>query len=591
MTPTSTFGTNPNTEWPFGGPPRPMRNRAEARAFGPESGRGVHGVRDLRQTSAGAVQLRHAWPCSMEKMATHGRWTLALGAAAALVATPGVVASSYAQSRAAAGTNVPATAGAAHPAAAPALAVRDRQLLVRPRGGALQRITVKAGLDPVEIARRLRTRPDLFDSAGANLIARAAGGATLAPASAPASAAQATTPVATTPPGTTPVVPPQPAAGADTPAAGLKGFVPNDHIDDVPWTALQWNFVGPWGVRASQAWAELRDRGASAEGGRGVRVAVIDSGIAYRSRAGYVPSPDLPAGRILQGYDFVDEDRYPDDLSGHGTHVSSTIAGATNNDAGLTGLAYEAEILPIRVLDEDDEGDVVAIARGIRYAARRGVDIINLSVDFPVSATAADIPEVMDAIDLARKRGILVIASSGNDGTGEVALPARSSSVLAVGATTARGCRSTFSNSGAALDLVAPGGGTDHRSERDARCRPGEVGPPIAQVTLLRAGDPSVLGVPLDYVGTSMAAAHVTGIAALVRSSRVLGKDPSPDLLAAYLVRSTRDLGRRGRDDRYGAGLLDASSAVNRRTGKAAVRGAKRAAARASRAGTALPVR
>ncbi len=538
---------------------------------------------------------------------TWGR-TLALGAAAVLVATPALIASSVASasdravSQRAASHAAAASPGLADTAGRTATAtpdrsdlrVRNHELLVRPRGGRLQRIALKNGVDPLEVAAKLRARPDLIASAGANLIATAAGtragaGGDEQPASVVGAAAQATTPSTT--PGLAPVDPPVPSDDIPPAPPGLSGWIPNDHIGDVLWSSLQWNFVGEWGVGATEAWEELRTRKAGNVAGRGVKVAIVDSGIAYRTRGEYVQSPDLPTDRILKGYDFVDEDRYPDDLSGHGTHVASLIAGATDNDAGLAGLAYNASILPIRVLDESDEGDVVAIARGIRYAIRHHADLINLSVDFPVSATAADIPEVMAAIEYARRKGVLVVASTGNDGIGEVALPARSSSVLAVGATTVHGCRSTFSNAGAAIDLVAPGGGTDHRSETTGRCRPGEAGPPIAQVTLLRAGDPSRLGVPLDYVGTSMAAAHVTAIAALVRSSEVLGKDPSPDLLAAYLVRSTRDLGRSGHDERYGAGLIDARAAVNRRTAKAAVRGAKRAVANANRKTTALPVR
>jgi serine protease len=527
--------------------------------------------------------------------------TLALGAAAALVTIPGIAgaaASPDARARRSASAAAGTGAGVASTAtASQTMAVRGHELLVRTRAdGKLRRITLAADLDPVAVAAKLRTRTDLFKSAGANLIARAAD------APQPTAAASVdtgplqttpadTTPVPTSPASTTPVATPAPVPEASTPATALKGFIPNDHVGDQSWAALQWNFIGAYGVNASEAWQTLRNRGAQYAGGRGVRVAVVDSGVAYRTRGGYVASPDLPANRILQGYDFVDDDRFPDDRSGHGTHVASTIAAATNNDAGLTGLAYEADILPVRVLDESDEGDVISIARGIRYAVRHHAEMMNLSIDFPVSATAEDIPEVMDAIEYARSKGVLVIASSGNDGTGEVALPARSNSVLSVGATTVRGCRSTFSNSGAALDLMAPGGGTDHRGEMAVRCKPGAQGPPIAQVTLLRAGEPSQLGVPLDYVGTSMAAAHVTGIAALVYASGVLGKHPSANLLAAYLVRSTRDLGPKGRDDKYGAGLIDAQAAVNRTTSRAAVRGARRAVAHAASVKSkALPV-
>jgi serine protease len=460
-----------------------------------------------------------------------------------------------------------------HRSGSPAtLPVRNNELLVRFRAtGALQRIRVAPGRDPVAIARELRSHPELFSSVGANLIATAAG--------TPATASQDP---ATTPSGTTPGVTVPPSATV-APPAGLKGWLPNDQVGGVGWTSLQWNFVGRWGVSAPEAWQILRRRSLANAGGRGVRVAVVDSGIAYRDRDQYRRSPDLDPARILDGYDFIGQDRFPDDESGHGTHVASTIAGATDNAAGLTGLAYRADLIPIRVLDDQDAGDVLTIARGIRYAIRRNADLINLSVDFPVETTAADIPEVIDALNAARRAGILVISSSGNDGTGSIAYPARAASALAVGATTARGCRSTFSNGGRELALVAPGGGADHTSEPRGRCQPGQPGPPIAQVTLMRPSETTNLGVPLDYVGTSMAAAHVTGIAALVLGSGVVGRHPSPELLAAYLVRSTRDLGPAGRDVHYGAGLINARTAVSRTGAASRLRGAKRAVATAAR--------
>lgn len=504
-----------------------------------------------------------------------------------LVAVCAVAPIPFAASAVATSTTAGAAASAQVPApvTGPAVSERPRELLVRPRGGTLQKIRLAKGLSPTAVARKLRARPDLFASAGANLVAKAAG----TRVDATGAALPAGTGAASDTGGT--VAEPS-IVGGVTATDGLLGWIPNDHVGSVSWTSLQWNFVGQWGVGASEAWDQLRVSGSGHSGGRGVTVGVVDSGLAYRSQGGFVRSPDLPPSRVLRGYDFVDGDRFPDDQSGHGTHVASTIAAATNNDAGLTGLAYQAKLLPIRVLDERDEGDVLSIARGIRYAVERKVDIINLSVDFPVTTTIADIPEVMAAIDAARRADILVVSSSGNDGAGQVALPARSSSVLSVGATTARGCRSTFSNGGSALDLVAPGGGSDHRTVNEARCRPGEAGPPIAQVTLLRAGDPSELGVPLDYVGTSMAAAHVTAIAALVRASGILGTDPSSDLLSAYLVRSTRDLGKPGQDERYGAGLLSAEAATDRKTGTRAARSARAAVLRARQGtGSALPTR
>ena len=105
----------------------------------------------------------------------------------------------------------------------------------------------------------------------------------------------------------------------------------------------------------------------------GVTVAVLDTGVAYSDHGRITRSPDLRGNRFVRGYDFVDDDRTPHDENGHGTHVASTIAESNDNGIGVTGLAFGAKIMPVRVLDRWGEGDSVAIARGIRFAdqARR----------------------------------------------------------------------------------------------------------------------------------------------------------------------------------------------------------------------------
>jgi serine protease len=119
---------------------------------------------------------------------------------------------------------------------------------------------------------------------------------------------------------------------------------------------------------------------------------VLDTGVAYRARRGFLQSPDLTPSRFVQGYDFVDGDPYANDRNGHGTHVASTIAERTGNGYGLTGLAYNATIMPVRVLDDRGEGDAAAIARGVRWAARRGAHVINLSLEFGTEVQATRSP-------------------------------------------------------------------------------------------------------------------------------------------------------------------------------------------------------
>ena len=174
----------------------------------------------------------------------------------------------------------------------------------------------------------------------------------------------------------------------------------------------------------------------------------------------------------MRGYDFVGDDPYPNDDNGHGTHVASTIAEGTGNGVGLTGLAYGVKLMPIKVLDRDGEGDSAQIARGIRWAADHGAKIINLSFEFPAEVTRFEIPNILDAIRYAKRQNVLVVGASGNEAKAAVAYPARSSSVLSVGATTEHGCQADYSNEGAGLDLVAPGGGEDSDIEGDVNCRP-----------------------------------------------------------------------------------------------------------------------
>ena len=185
---------------------------------------------------------------------------------------------------------------------------------------------------------------------------------------------------------------------------------------------MQWNFSRDFGVNAPDAWDRLNAVGRP--GGLGVKVAVLDTGVAYASRRGYRRSPDL-LNRFVKGYDFVDDDAYPDDLNGHGTHVASTIAETTGNGYGLTGLAYGTRIMPVRVLDRSGTGDSVAISAGIRYAARRGAKVINLSFEFDSSVTRGQIPDILDALRYARRKGALVIGASGNFSAHAVAYPAR----------------------------------------------------------------------------------------------------------------------------------------------------------------------
>jgi serine protease len=346
-------------------------------------------------------------------------------------------------------------------------------------------------------------------------------------------------------------------------AHASEAFVPNDPgetPEPAGWQQTQWNFTGPASVNAPEAWGNLISVGRP--GGRGVVVAVLDTGVAYRTFGKTPASPDLAGTHFVRGYDFIGKDQYANDRNGHGTHVTSTIAESTNNGLGLTGLAYGATIMPIKVLDDEGNGDAYEIARGVRLAARRGAKVINLSLEFSTRVTRSDIPQLVDAIDYAHAQGAVVVAASGNEADVKVAYPARASYVISVGSTTEHGCLSDFSNQGTGLDIVAPGGGPDAYLT-DPGCQPdAPAGRNIFQLTLTGTHRDR-FGIPRSYDGTSMAVPHVSAGAALVVASGVLGPDPSPAAIERRLERTATDLGAPGLDPRYGYGRLNAGAATS----------------------------
>jgi serine protease len=344
-------------------------------------------------------------------------------------------------------------------------------------------------------------------------------------------------------------------------AAGA--IVPNDEGNGgaaKDWQQLQWNFAGPFGVDAPEAWANLAADGVP--GGKGVTVAVLDTGVAYANRGKFRRSPDFGSSQFIQGYDFVAKNQFPNDRNGHGTFVASTIAEATNNRYGLTGLAYGARIMPVRVLDSGGEGEASTIAEGVFFAVKHGARVINLSLEFSPGVTASDIPELIEALRYAHHRGVLVVAAAGNEGHTAIAYPARAPYVISVGATTEHGCLAAYSNDGSGLTLVAPGGGPDADLPGDPNCHPEQpAGRDIYQVTFT-GSSPRRFSTPSGYEGTSMATPHVSATAALIIASGVLGHHPSPAQITARMRATARKLGGGGDERLYGAGLVNAAAAT-----------------------------
>ncbi len=228
--------------------------------------------------------------------------------------------------------------------------------------------------------------------------------------------------------------------------AHAAGWIPDDPGNTrraQGWQQLQWNFLASSGVDAPDAWGHLF--AVHRPGGKGVVIAVLDTGVAYRNWEQFRKSPDFTGTHFVDPYDFIAGNAYPLDREGHGTFVAGMIAESTNNGVGLTGLAYGAKIMPVRVLDSDGNGDSQTIARGIRYAVNHGAQVINLSLEFDITVTASQIPNIIGAINFAHRHGAVVVAAAGNDGSQRLAYPAAAPAVVSVGATTSDRCLAGYS--------------------------------------------------------------------------------------------------------------------------------------------------
>jgi serine protease len=334
------------------------------------------------------------------------------------------------------------------------------------------------------------------------------------------------------------------------------------------WQSLQWNFGAAVGVNAPEAWSNLAAD--HRPGGKGVVIAVIDTGVAFRNWGGFDRSPDFRGTRFVDPCDLVlgkivhgrCTDTNAVDREGHGTFVAGVIAEATNNAIGVTGLAYGASIMPVRVLNAQGLGNSTTIAEGIRYAVQHGAQVINLSLEFYLGITPGDIPQIVSAIDYAHRRGVVVVAAAGNDASSEIAYPARVRAVISVGATTADRCLASYSDVGPGLDLVAPGGGDDSSVLTDSACHPNRNLPDVYQMTFNNPAHPDQFSLPRGWYGTSMAAPDVSAAAAMVIASGVIGRHPSPDAVLARLEQTAQPLGTGAPNVDYGYGLLDIGAAT-----------------------------
>ena len=264
--------------------------------------------------------------------------------------------------------------------------------------------------------------------------------------------------------------------------------------------------------------------------GAGAVIAVVDSGAQLNH-------PDL-AGRLVAGHDFVQNDGTPQDGNGHGTHVTGIAVADAGNGIGVDSVAPGAKVMPVRVLDDSGAGDTATVARGIDYARTHGADVINLSLgsEIPiVGAMGGD--EIDAAIHRALAAGIVVVAAAGNNGVPVCEQPGAGDGLLCVGAVDRRQQRSFFSSFGSGLGVVAPGGSGLGGGE-----------------DVLSTFPPSTYDV---LAGTSQAAPHVSGVAALLVSLGVRGQ-----AAVKRILDTATDLGTPGDDPQFGHGEVDARAAV-----------------------------
>ncbi|HYI43913.1 MAG TPA: S8 family serine peptidase [Actinomycetota bacterium] len=330
-----------------------------------------------------------------------------------------------------------------------------------------------------------------------------------------------------------------------------------------PYFSEQWHLAT---IEAEEAWTTAQ--------GDGALVAIVDSGVDLTHpdlQANLVSYTDAdmvePLGKCLPGAKKArcTQDGAQDE-SGHGTHVAGIVAAVANNGIGVAGVAPTAKLLPVRVLDENEEGTIKQIAAGIEYASDRGAKVINLSLGFdPVDdATGRELgvfAPIAKAIEEAWAGGAVIVVAAGNDTLPICTSPASYPEVVCVGATDQLDLISYFSNFDAAHPnyLVAPGGwgqgdlSLGYNSPTSIACS-GEI-----FSTYLRTKEKwcSPEAGYEGISGTSMSAPIVSGVAALLAGRGVSNED-----IVDCLKASADDLGSPGRDPFYGYGRVNAASAV-----------------------------
>lgn len=277
-----------------------------------------------------------------------------------------------------------------------------------------------------------------------------------------------------------------------------------------PYFSSEWHLSK---IEAPAAWD-------STTGAADMIVAVIDTGV-------LASHPDLN-GKVLAGYDFVNNDTDASDDNGHGTAVAGVSAAASNNQLGVAGVAWANPILPVKVLGADGSGSYSAIANGITWAADRGARVINLSLGGTTNS-----PTLQNAVNYAWNKGAVIIAAAGNSGNNIASYPAACQNVVAVSATDSADARPSWSNYGSYVDVSAPG---------------------VDILTLYGTNSYA------SWSGTSFSSPVTSGVVALMRAAN---SQLSNQSIVNLLLGNSDDLGSPGYDEYYGNGRVNARRAVS----------------------------
>lgn len=319
--------------------------------------------------------------------------------------------------------------------------------------------------------------------------------------------------------------------GCIKPSDTYFGYKWDLHNDGTITTSTGVDEMATGKVDADIDWLEAFDQLGGGFAGSAT-IGIIDSGV-------YGGHPDL-AGRVLAGYDFVDNDSDPMDEDGHGTHVAGIAAGSGNDGNGVTGVAWgsNVKILPVRVCGPNG-CPTSAIVDGIVWATDNGANVLNLSLGGRFGSTAEQ-----QALAYALSQDVLPFCATGNDGSGKVSYPAAFAECVAVGATDWNDDRASYSNAGSETELAAPGGDSEDPNGRS--------------YILSSYFD----GGYVFMAGTSMATPQATGLAALLHANGVVGAST----IRNRMTSTADDLGSAGRDRNFGFGRINVYRALNNLT-------------------------